>query len=62
MKWIVEKEEFSQNETELILKGQSHRLPSVTLEKLKNLDLADPESLDNLPRNLRVFAGSGKER
>jgi len=56
MNWIVEKEEFSQAETELILKGQSlDRLPSATLGKLKNLDLADQESLDNLPRNLRVL-------
>jgi len=53
LNWIVEKEEFSQEETKLLLRGQSlnHR----TLEKLGNLDLADPDSLDNLPRNLRVF-------
>jgi epoxyqueuosine reductase len=58
LNWIVEKEEFSQEETELLLKGQSlNHLPSLTLEKLKNLDLADPDSLDNLPRNLRVFFG-----
>jgi len=54
--WIGEKEEFSEEETELIFRG---RLPdclsSVTLGKLNNLDLADPDSLDNLPRNLRVF-------
>jgi len=56
LNWVVEKEEFSPDETELLLKGQSlDHLPSATLEKLKNLDLADPESLDNLPRNLRVF-------
>jgi hypothetical protein len=54
----VEKEEFSQEETELLLRGQFlDRLPSNTLEKLKNLDLADIDSLDNLPRNLRVFFG-----
>jgi len=59
MNWIVEREEFSQEETELLLKGRSlDRLPSATLEKLKNLDLADPDSLDNLPRNLRIFFGS----
>ncbi len=56
LNWIVEKEEFSQKETELLLKGQLfNSLPSSTLEKLKNLDLADPDSLDNLPRNLRAF-------
>jgi hypothetical protein len=58
LNWVVEKEEFSPEETDLLLKGQSlDRLPSSTLEKLKNLDLADPDSLDNLPRNLRVFFG-----
>ncbi len=57
--WIVEREEFSREETELLLKGRSlDRLPCATLQKLKNLDLADPDSLDNLPRNLRIFFGS----
>jgi hypothetical protein len=59
MNWIVEREEFSQEETELLLKGVS-ALSSTTLEKLKNLDLADPETLNYLPRNLRVFFGSSK--
>ena len=54
MGWICEKEEFSEQETELILKGASG-LPSTTLGKLKNLGLADADSLDNLPRNLSVF-------
>jgi epoxyqueuosine reductase len=58
LNWIVEKEEFSQKETELLLRGQS--LDRLTLEKLGNLDLADPDSLDNLPRNLRVFFGCVK--
>jgi len=54
----VEKEEFSQEETELLLKGKFlNRLPNLTLEKLRNLDLADADSLDNLPRNLGVFLG-----
>jgi len=62
LNWVVEKEEFSQGETELLLEGQSlDRLPSLTVEKLRNLDLADPDSLDNLPRNLRVFFGAGEE-
>lgn len=60
MNWIVEREEFSQEETELLLKGGS-ALSSATLEKLKNLDLADPDTLDNLPRNLRAFFGSSKD-
>ena len=60
MNWIGEREEFSQEETELLLKGGSV-LSSATLEKLKNLDLADPETLDYLPRNLRVFFGSSKD-
>jgi epoxyqueuosine reductase len=59
LNWIGEKEEFLPEETELLLKGQSlDHLPSVTLGKLKNLDLADPDSLDNLPRNLHVFFAS----
>jgi epoxyqueuosine reductase len=60
MNWIVEKEEFSQEETELLLRGASS-LSSATLEKLRNLDLADPDSLDSLPRNLSAFFGSGAE-
>lgn len=56
LNWIDEREEFSQEETELLLKGQLlNSLPDTTLDKLKNLDLADPDSLDNLPRNLRVL-------
>ena len=59
LSWVVEKEEFSQGETELLLKGQLlKQLPTVTLEKLGHLDLTDAESLDNLPRNLRVFFGA----
>lgn len=62
LNWIGEKEEFSQEETELLLRGRLFGgLPSATVKKLKNLDLADPDSLDNLPRNLRVFFGSGKD-
>ena len=58
LNWVVEKEEFSQDETELLLKGKFlNRLPNLTLEKLRNLDLADAGSLDNLPRNLGVFLG-----
>jgi len=61
MNWIVEKEEFSQDETELLLEGQQNaHLPRVLLEKLKNLDLSDPDSLNSLPRNLRVFLNRKK--
>jgi epoxyqueuosine reductase len=63
LNWIGEKEEFSQEETELLLKGQLlNRVPAATLEKLKNLDLADPESLGSLPRNLRVLLVSDKDQ
>jgi epoxyqueuosine reductase len=63
MKWIVGKEEFSQDETELLLNGQQiGHLPSVLLEKLKNLDLSDPDSLNSLPRNLRVLSESSKDQ
>ncbi len=54
--WIGEREEFSQEETERLLEGQLLKtMPRMTLSKLKNLDLADPDSLDSLPRNLRTL-------
>jgi len=63
MNWIVEEEEFSQDETELLLEGQqTANLPDVILEKLKNLDLSDPDSLNSLSRNLSVFFESRKDR
>ena len=49
--WIEEKEEFSQEETELLLEGkQLDRLPSSVIRKLEQLELT--EYLDVLPRNL----------
>ena len=56
LNWIGEREEFSQEETKTLLGGHllSH-LNNVTLEKLRNLELADPDSLDNLPRNLGLL-------
>lgn len=55
LNWFCEREEFSEEETALLLEGQlPDDLSNTTLQKLKKLDLADPDSLDNLPRNLRV--------
>lgn len=54
LQWIDEKEDFSQEETSLLLKGVPRdRLPAGTIRKLEHLDLTD--SLDSLPRNLGVF-------
>ena len=56
MQWIEGKEEFSQEETALLLEGVSlDKLPASTIRKLKKLDLI--EYLDSLPRNLSVFFG-----
>ncbi len=54
LQWIEEKEEFSEEETALIMqKTALDQLPTATAEKLRRLDLI--EYLDNLPRNLAVF-------
>jgi epoxyqueuosine reductase len=54
LKWIGEEEEFSEEETALILRSASQNmLPASTLRKLKHLSLTD--YLDCLPRNLSVF-------
>lgn len=54
IKWIGEKEEFSEEETALLLQGLSKkRLPALTLRKLERLSLVDYYNC--LPRNLRVF-------
>lgn len=54
LQWIEEKEEFTEEETTLILEGTPHeRLQSETVRKLEHLDLLD--SLNSLPRNLGVF-------
>jgi hypothetical protein len=48
------KEEFSEEETTLLLKGVSlDQLPITLIEKLKNLDMV--QYLDSLPRNLGIF-------
>ncbi len=54
LQWIEEKEEFSQEETALLLEGVSRdRLGAATVRKLEQLDLIG--YLDSLPRNLGVF-------
>jgi len=54
LNWSEDREDFSQDETTLILKGvPCDRLPVMTVEKLKRLSLF--EDLDILPRNLSVF-------
>jgi epoxyqueuosine reductase len=54
LQWIDEKEEFSEEETGLLLEGITRdQLPATTAKKLEYLDLID--SLDSLPRNLGVF-------
>ena len=54
LQWIEEKEEFSQEETALLLEGVPRdQLPATTMRKLKHLDLL--EDTDILPRNLGVF-------
>jgi epoxyqueuosine reductase len=56
MDWVGVREEFSSDETEFLLRGGlSTNMPKMMLGKLERLSLADMDSLDNLPRNLRVF-------
>lgn len=54
IQWIGEEEEFSEEETTLLLEGVLRdKLPPRTVRKLKRLSLVD--YLDVLPRNLGVF-------
>jgi epoxyqueuosine reductase len=54
LQWIGEKEDFSEEETALLLKGASRdQLPLKTARKLEHLSIID--YLDSLPRNLEVF-------
>ena len=54
LQWIVEEEEFSEKETELLLKGVTrNQLPAATVAKLERLDLI--EDVGILPRNMGVF-------
>lgn len=57
--WIEGKEEFSQEETALLLEGVPRdRLPDATVRKLEQLDLIG--YLDSLHRNLGVFFKKSK--
>jgi len=52
--WVEDEEEFSEEETALLLEGASHeRLPEETVRKLTHLDILN--DLGILPRNLGVF-------
>jgi epoxyqueuosine reductase len=52
--WIEGKEEFSEEETALLLKGEKiDKLSTTTVEKLKRLDFV--RFYDKFPRNLEVF-------
>ena len=54
LQWVGEKEEFSEEETALLLEGVPRdRLPAITLKKLEHLSLMD--YFERLPRNLGVF-------
>ena len=54
MPWIEEGQEFSQEETTLLLKGTGlAQLPAATADKLRRLNLAD--DVDIFPRNLGVL-------
>jgi epoxyqueuosine reductase len=54
IQWTGEEEEFSEEETALLLEGVPHnKLPGTTLRKLEHLSLVD--YLDSLPRNLGIF-------
>jgi len=54
IQWTGEEEEFSEEETALLLEGVPHdKLPATTLRKLERLSLVD--YIDSLPRNLGIF-------
>ena len=54
LQWIEGNEEFSEEETALLVEGAVlDKLPAATVRKLKKLDLV--EYLGSLPRNLGVF-------
>jgi epoxyqueuosine reductase len=54
IQWTGEEEEFSEEETALLLEGVPHdKLSGTTLRKLERLSLVD--YLESLPRNLGIF-------
>lgn len=56
LQWIEGTEEFTQEETELLLGGVTRdQLPAATARKLEHLDLIDDLAI--LPRNIGVFFG-----
>jgi len=58
--WFEEKGSFTEEETELILKGTSPKqLPHATVEKLEKLYLLD--QMDVIPRNLDVLIKQGSQ-
>ena len=58
LEWVEEGEEFSAEETALLLQGAAlERLPAATVEKLQRCDLVDV--LDVIPRNLGVLLDQG---
>jgi epoxyqueuosine reductase len=56
--WVEEEQEFSEEETVLLMKGlPPSEIPTITLKKLERLSLV--EDIDKFPRNLRVFFKPG---
>jgi epoxyqueuosine reductase len=54
LNWIGDEEEFTEEETNMLLRGASRdKLPNETLKKVTHLDIQD--DLGILPRNLGVF-------
>jgi epoxyqueuosine reductase len=61
IRWTGEEEEFSEEETALLLQGvPQDKLPATTLRKLQHLSLVD--YLNCLPRNLGVFFNKTREK
>jgi hypothetical protein len=55
-----EEEEFSEEETAILLEGVPHdKLPAPTLRKLERLSLVD--YVESLPRNLGIFFKKRKQ-
>ena len=63
LQWVEETEEFSEEETALLLEGVARdRLPATTVRKLERLDMNElREDLNSLPRNLGVFFRKTKQ-